>query len=52
MTRCSRLHELLYVQAGIVYRSLLKFDVSFIPRGSTVHLAELQTATRPRRPRS
>jgi hypothetical protein len=34
--------QLLYVQAGIVYRSLLKFDVSFIPRGSTVHLAELQ----------
>ena len=34
--------ELLYVQAGIVYRSLLTFDVSSIPRGSTVHLAELQ----------
>jgi hypothetical protein len=34
--------QLLYVQAGIVYRSILTFDVSFIPRGSTVHLAELQ----------
>lgn len=33
--------DLLYLQAGIVYRSLVKFDVSFIPKGSTVHLAEL-----------
>ncbi len=33
---------LLYTQAGIVYRSIVKFDVSFIPRGSTVHVAELQ----------
>jgi hypothetical protein len=34
--------QLLYLQAGIVYRSLVKFDVGFIPRGSTIHLAELQ----------
>ncbi len=34
--------NLLYCQAGIVYRSFVNFDVSFIPRGSTIHLAELQ----------
>jgi hypothetical protein len=35
-------NALLYLQAGVLYRSLVNFDVSFIPRGSTVHLAELQ----------
>jgi hypothetical protein len=35
-------NSLIYAQAGIAYRGLVKFDVSFIPRGSTVHLAELQ----------
>ncbi len=33
--------DLLYLQAGIVYRSALRFDVSFIPKGSAIHLAEL-----------
>jgi hypothetical protein len=33
--------ELMYMQAGIVYRTVLKFDVGFIPRGSLVHAAEL-----------
>lgn len=32
---------LLYVQAGVVYRSTMKFDVSGIPRGATVTSAEL-----------
>ncbi len=32
---------LLYVQAGIVYRSKLTFDVSSIPRGSLISSAEL-----------
>jgi hypothetical protein len=35
-------NQLLYLQSGIVYRSLVKFDLGFIPRGSTIHLAELQ----------
>jgi hypothetical protein len=33
--------ELMYLQAGIVYRTVLKFDVGFIPKGSTIHVAEL-----------
>ncbi|HSQ74321.1 MAG TPA: DNRLRE domain-containing protein, partial [Bacteroidota bacterium] len=33
--------DLLYLQAGIVYRSVVKFDIGFIPKGSTIHLAEL-----------
>jgi hypothetical protein len=32
---------LLYIQAGIVYRSRLTFDVSSIPRGSLISSAEL-----------
>lgn len=32
---------LLYAQAGVVYRSILKFDVSGIPRGATIASAEL-----------
>lgn len=33
--------DLMYLQAGIVYRSVVKFDIGFIPKGSTIHLAEL-----------
>jgi hypothetical protein len=33
---------LLYAQSGVVYRSLLNFDVSFIPRGAIINAAELQ----------
>lgn len=33
--------DLLYLQAGIVYRSNLRFDVSFIPKGATINLAEI-----------
>ncbi len=32
---------LLYLQSGVVIRGALRFDVSFIPRGSTIHKAEL-----------
>lgn len=32
--------DLLYLQAGIVYRSALRFDLGFIPKGATVNLAE------------
>ncbi len=34
--------SLLYVQSGVPYRGLLKFDVSFLPRGAIVNKAELQ----------
>ncbi|MBP1691120.1 MAG: hypothetical protein H6Q32_472, partial [Bacteroidetes bacterium] len=33
--------DLFYLQAGILYRSHLVVDVSAIPKGSTIHLAEL-----------
>jgi len=33
--------DLLYVQAGVNYRSIVNFNVSFIPRGATVLLAEM-----------
>jgi len=33
--------DLFYLQAGIIYRSHVTVDVSSIPKGSTVHLAEL-----------
>lgn len=32
---------LLYVQSGVPYRSMLKFDVSFLPRGAIVNKAEM-----------
>ena len=32
---------IIYVQSGIVYRSKLTFDISFIPRGSTINSAVL-----------
>lgn len=32
---------LLYAQAGVVYRSILRFDLSGIPRGATIASAEL-----------
>ena len=32
---------LMYAQSGVVYRSTLKFDVSSIPRGSTINEARL-----------
>ncbi len=34
--------ERIYTQAGIVYRSVLKFDVSRLPRGAIINSAELQ----------
>lgn len=34
--------SLLYLQAGVVYRSTLKFDLSFIPKGAIINSAELQ----------
>jgi hypothetical protein len=34
--------QLLYVQAGVDYRSMLNFDVSFIPRGAVINSAELR----------
>ena len=39
--------SLIYVQAGVVYRSTLNFDVSFIPKGSIVNSAELQLTRDP-----
>jgi hypothetical protein len=33
--------SLIYLQSGVVYRSTLKFDVSFIPEGAIVNSAEL-----------
>ena len=33
---------LLYLQAGVVYRSTLQFDVSFIPRGAIINEASLR----------
>ncbi|MBP1657867.1 MAG: hypothetical protein H6Q31_2468 [Bacteroidetes bacterium] len=33
--------DLMYLQAGILYRTVVKFDVGFIPKGSAIHLAEL-----------
>ena len=38
---------LLYAHAGIVYRSTLQFDVSFIPRGAIVNKAEMQLVLDP-----
>lgn len=38
---------LLYAQAGVVYRSILRFDVSGIPRGATIASAELTLARDP-----
>ena len=33
--------QLMYVQAGVDYRSAIMFDVSFIPRGAIINSAEL-----------
>ncbi|MBI4535959.1 MAG: DNRLRE domain-containing protein, partial [Ignavibacteriae bacterium] len=33
--------QLLYAQAGVVYRSKIQFDVSFIPRGAIINSATL-----------
>ncbi|MGB5872838.1 MAG: DNRLRE domain-containing protein [Bacteroidota bacterium] len=33
---------LIYAQAGVVYRSTLQFDVSFVPRGALINKAEMQ----------
>jgi len=33
---------LIYAQAGVVYRSTLLFDVSFVPRGAIINKAEMQ----------
>ena len=38
---------LLYMQAGVAYRSALTFDVSFIPKGSIVNSAELLLDRKP-----
>jgi hypothetical protein len=37
----------MYVQAGVVYRSTVLFDVSFIPRGAIINQAELQLTRNP-----
>lgn len=34
--------QLVYVQAGVDYRSTLTFDVSFVPRGAVINSAELR----------
>lgn len=34
--------QLLYVQAGVDYRSTINFDVSFIPRGAVINSADLR----------
>ncbi len=39
--------SLVYMQAGVVYRSILNFDVSFIPKGSIVNSAILQVVRDP-----
>ena len=39
--------SLIYVQAGVVYRAMLNFDASFIPKGSIINSAELQLTRDP-----
>jgi hypothetical protein len=34
--------DLFYLQSGVVYRGIIKFDVSFLPKGASIHKAELQ----------
>ncbi|MBI5471794.1 MAG: DNRLRE domain-containing protein [Ignavibacteriae bacterium] len=41
------LSDHIYSQAGIVYRSSLKFDVSALPRGAVINTAELQLVSDP-----
>jgi hypothetical protein len=38
---------ILYLQSGVLIRGALRFDVSFIPRGSTIHKAELRLQYEP-----